>query len=176
MRRKFGLFLVCGAVLPLMFAAGAHAQGAVMLVSPKVATAGQAVQLSGSGFGSGDVNIRLSTRDGEPIGGTVADSAGRISTTIAAPATPGQYLIIGIQTNPNGRQRAFTPGRTRLRVVAAAKGAAGAAPSGGFGPTIRVVSGLGVLLLAGGLTLTIRRQRALRRERPVAAPDAASSR
>ena len=176
MKRKFGLFLVCGAVLPLMFAASAHAQGAVMLVSPKVATPGQLVTVTGSGFGNGDVNIRLNRRNSELIGGTVTDTSGRISTTIAAPATPGHYLVIGIQTTPNGRQRAFTPGRTRLRVVAAAaKGAGGAAPSDGFGPTILVVAGLGFLLLAGGLTLTIRRQRALRR-RPVVAPNAASSR
>ena len=175
MRRKFGLFLVCGAVLPLIFAAGAHAQGAVMLVSPKVAAPGQAVAVTGSGFGNGDVNIRLNTRDGEPIGGTVADSSGRIATTIAAPTAPGEYLLIGIQTTPNGRQRAFTPGRTRLRVAAAAaKGAAGAAPSDGFGPAIPIAAGIGFLLLAGGLTFAVRRQRALRR--PAVAPDAATSR
>lgn len=176
MRRKFGLLLVCGAVLPLMFAAGAHAQGAVMLVSPKVATPGQLVNVTGSGFGTaGDVNLRLNTRDGVPVGGTVTDTSGRISTTIAAPATPGEYLLIGTQTTPNGRQRAFTPGRTRLRVVAAAaKGAAGAAPSDGFAPAIPSAAGLGLLLLAGGLMFTVRRQRALRR--PAVAPDAASSR
>ena len=175
MRRNFGLFLACGVVLPLLFAASAHAQGAVMLVSPKVATPGQLVTVTGSGFGNGDVNIRLNRRNGDLIGGTVTDTSGRISTTIAAPATPGQYLIIGIQTTPNGRQRAFTPGRTRLRVVAAAaKGAAGAAPSDGAGPAVPIAAGLGLLLLAGGLTFTVRRQRALRR--PAVAPNAASSR
>ena len=176
MRRKLGLFLVVGAAVPLMFAASAHAQGAVMLVSPKVAAPGQAVTVTGSGFGNADVDIRLSTRDGEPIGGTLADSAGRISTTIAAPQAPGQYLVIGIQRNANGRQRAFTPGRTRLRVVAAAKGAAGAAPSGGFGPATPVAAGLGLLLVAGGLTLAIRRQRTLRRRQPAATLNTASSR
>ena len=173
MRRKFGLLLIVGAALPLICAANASAQGAVMLVSPKVATPGQAVTVTGSGFGAGDVDIRLMKRNGTSVGGTTADTAGRISTTIQAPAGAGQYLLIGIQTTANGRQRAFTPGRTRLRVAGTAAAATAArAPKGGFGPALPIGADIGfLLLLAGGLTLTIR---TLRRRQPLAAPAASS--
>lgn len=177
MRRTFGLFVVVGAFVPLVFTASVSAQGAVLLAQPQVATPGQAVTITGSGFSSGDVNLRLATRDGASVGAATVDTSGRLSTVIEAPAAVGHHLIIGVMVNPNGRQRAFTPGRTRLRVVAAAGAGAAAPPQSGGLPSSPVLWIAALGLLAGVLTFAAGRQRTLhRRRQPLAAHHVESSR
>ena len=169
MRRRFGLVLLAGFVVPLAFAANASAQGANIAVSPATASPGQVVTVTGSGFsqtggGLSDASIRLSTRNGQELASEPVDTAGRVSADFPVPnLAPGWYLIIATQiVEASGRQKSFTPGRTRLRVVAAAKAGAGAAaPSsgdgGGTGPGAPLAFAGALILLAAGGLLAARR-------------------
>lgn len=172
MRRYVGLFSVVGVLLPLVFAASASAQGANLDVSPRVASPGQVVTVTGSGYtqtggGLSGASIRLSRRNGIELANEPVDTAGRIEASFPVPQglAPGWYLLIATQiVEANNRQKSFTPGRTRLRVVAAAKGAAGAAPpsSGGGGlpgdPGWMTAGAIALALLAAGSTLVARRR------------------
>lgn len=171
MRRYVGLFSMVGLLLPLVVAATANAQGANLDVDPKAARPGQVVTVTGGGYaetggGLSNASIRLSTRNGVELKSQPVDTAGRITTSFPVPnVAPGWYLIIATQTvEANGRQKSFTPGRTRLQVVAAAKDGAGAAAasSGGGGwpgePGWRAAGGLALIVLAAGSTLAARRR------------------
>lgn len=172
MRRNVGLGVVVGLLVSLVVAATASAQGANLDVSPKVASPGQEVIVTGGGYtqtggGLSGASIRLSTRNGLELANEAVDTAGRIEASFPVPANlaPGWYLLIATQiVEANNRQKSFTPGRTRLRVVAAAKNAAGAAPTsdGGGGlpgdPGWLTVGAIALTLLAAGSTLAARRR------------------
>lgn len=170
MRRNAGMVFVIGLLLPLAFTATASAQGANLDVSPKTATPGQVVTVSGGGFsqtggGLSDASIRLSTRNGQELASEPVDQANRVEASFPVPnLAPGWYLIIASQTvEANGRHKSFTPGRTRLRVVAASSArsdaAAGAGSSGGWpGPPTMAAGGIALILLAAGSTLVARRR------------------
>ncbi|MDQ3629670.1 MAG: hypothetical protein M3417_00025 [Actinomycetota bacterium] len=165
MRRRVGLFLAGGVVLPLVVAATASAQGSTIRISPSVARPGQVLTVTGSGYSptAGAVSIRLSTRSGQILrGGVVPDPEQNISTSFPVPPlSPGEYLVLAIQTTDNGRQRAFTPGRAKLRVSGASAGAAAPPPGGRSGgpasPLMLAAPILALILLAAGSTLTVRR-------------------
>lgn len=169
MRRNVGLFLAVGCLLPLAFAANASAQGANLDVAPKMASPGQVVTVTGSGYsqtggGLSGASIRLSTRNGQELVTDSVDTAGRIDASFPVPnVPPGWYLIIANQTvDANGRAKSFTPGRTRLRVVAASRRSAAAAAGGGSSgwpsqPAWLAIGGIGLIMLATGSTLAARR-------------------
>ena len=171
MRRNLGLSVVVGLVASLVVAATASAQGANLDVSPKAASPGQVVTVTGGGYtqtggGLSGASIRLSTRNGLELANEPVDTAGRIEASFPVPQNlaPGWYLIIGTQiVEANGRQKSFTPGRTRLQVVAAAKGdAAAAASSDGGGlpgaPGWLTAGAIALALLAAGSTVAARRR------------------
>ena len=172
MGRKVGLFLACGLVLPLVVAATASAQ---MLVTPKSARPGDVVNVRNfngsftSGAGTSGVVIRLNTRTGRVLRTTTPDARGNINVDIPLPGDLplGWHLLIGTQTSEaNGRQRAFTPLRTRVRVVAA--GQAGSSAPGGRGglpdsPLGLLAIGSALAILATGAALTARKLRTLNR-------------
>lgn len=162
MRRKLGLFLVCGLVLPLVVAASASAQGATMMVTPKTASPGQVVTVRSfsGGFstaaGTSGVVIRLDTRTGRVLRTVTPDARGNINVEFPLPGDvpAGWRLLVATQTvDANGRQRGFTPARTRLRVGGAAAGSA--APGGPGGSPGSPGSPLGLLALGSGLILLL---------------------
>ncbi len=170
MRRNVGLFLVCALVFPLAVAASASGQGATMVVTPKEARAGDTVNVRSfnGGFstasGTSNVNIRLDTRSGRLLRSIPPDARGNINVDIPLPAdvSAGWHLILGTQTTEqNGRQRAFTPARTRIRILAASAGAAApGGPGGSPGSPLGLVAvGSALILLAIGAALTARRLR-----------------
>ena len=160
MRRKAGLFVVCGIVLPLASTTSAHAQGSTLQVNVADPTPGQSITVTGNNFtaaaGNSPVTIRLSTRNGTVLSSPTPDSLGQISATFPVPPslTPGWYLLLATQTTTvNNRHRAFTPGRVRIRVrapsVSNARAGAGGGPRDG-GPPLLVPGALGAMLLAAG--------------------------
>lgn len=170
MRRKLGLFLVCGCALPLVAASTAMGQGATLRINDQTPAPGQQVTITGSGFSAsaGAVSLRLDSRTGPllPGGSATATIQGLISvnTTIPASLSPGWHLIIGTQViEANGRQAAFTPGRVRINVGGAGAGGSAAPPPGGGGlpgsPLALLALGAAFVLLASGATLTARRLR-----------------
>lgn len=166
MRRRFGLLLAFGLLTPLAIAASASAQGTVIQMVPQTVSPGQVVRVTGGGFntaaGANPVNIRLRTRDGQIIlAGANLDTRGQLDNAqFPFPnVAPGIYLVIATQTYANGRQVAFTPGRTRIRVVAASAAAAGTGGPGGPGGWLMTAGALALLLLVAGLTLTARKLR-----------------
>jgi len=174
MGRRVGLFLLVGAVLPLMWAANAAAQGAVLRATPSVVAPGGEITVNGRGYatiaaGASPVSLRFSTRTGRPLDTEpiLVDNAGRFSVPVSIPATtpPGWYLLIATQTNPDGTQRGFTPGRTTVRVQARAGAGAGAAtrPGGSSGGGLSLPLLLGAVGLGVGSLVTARRLRTLNR-------------
>lgn len=168
MRRRFGLGLAIGVVLCLATASTAWGQGAVLTLSSSTVVRGQTVTVSGFGFtlSQGNGEIRLDTRDAESMKSFAADSRGRFVETVPIPAnTPvGTHLLIATQTTATGRQRAFTPGRAKLTVVAASASAAGGTGSGD-GPPMAPVAAFIAIVLAATTTFTVRRLRTLNRTR-----------
>lgn len=169
MRRKVGLFLVCGLLLPLVAAGSAYAQGATLRIDDQTPNPGQQVRITGSNFSaaSGAVSLRLDRRSGPllPGGSATASNQGLIAvnTTIPASVSPGWHLILGTQiVEANGRQAPFTPGRVRINVGGAGPGGASAPPPrGGLprSPLGLLALGAAVTLLATGVTLAARRIR-----------------
>jgi len=156
-----------GVVLPLMCASNAAAQGTTIQFNPQTVSPGQVVTVTGGSFntaaGTSPVNIRLQHRDGTIIlAGANLNTRGQLDNVqFPMPAVPpGIYLVLATQTYANGRQVAFTPGRTRIRVLAAS--AKGAAAPGGGGPTGLLSTGVifALILLAGGSVLAATRLRA----------------
>ena len=180
MRRKVGLFFVGGLLLPLLVSASASAQGSTMRVTPKNAGPGQVVNVRSfngsfvSATGTSAVLIRLDTRWGRVLRSTTADTRGNINVDIPIPdplpadLQPGWHLLIASQTiEANGRQRSFTPARTRVRITATPSGASSAAPGGRGGlpdsPVGLLALGSAFALLGTGAALTARRLRTLNR-------------
>ena len=165
MRRRAGLFLLCGLVLPLVVVANASAQGAVVRVSKQVVTVGETITIEGVSFSAAAVDIRIGPTRDSPIVRETNGPSFSVELTIPQLA-PGWHLIQATQVTAAGRARGFTPGRARIRVVPAAA-AAGLPPSGvstGAGPpTPLVVAIIGLVLLAGTSTLAVRRLRTLNR-------------
>ena len=172
MRRKIGIFLVFGAVAPLLVASAAWACGvlATLSLDKKVAAPGEVVNASGRNYstaaGTSPVTIRLQARDGRELATTAAQTGGRIGTSFPVPAnlSPGWYVIVATQFNANGTPKSGTPGRTTLRVQGAASKSADVAPaawgSKPSGPAASTASAGGsgsllVLLFAGALSLTM---------------------
>ena len=166
MRRRVGLFLFCGLVLPLIVTASASAQGAVLRVSKQVVTVGETVTLEGTSFSAAAVDIRIGpTRDSPSYRDTNGPSF--VVDFVIPPLPVGWHLIQATQVTERGRARGFTPGRARIRVVPPAAAAAGVPPSGGSTgagpPTPLVVAIIGLALLAGTSTLMVRRLRTFNR-------------
>jgi hypothetical protein len=181
MRRKTGLGLMMGAVLPLALASVAWACGvlATVKLNTKVASPGQAVTATGKNYsaaaGASAVTLRLKNRSGPLLATTTPDASGRINTQFQLPGnlSPGWYVVLALQNNANGTPKSGTPGRTSFRVQGAARNAAAspwaasqpsAPPNDGGGPIGRspVLMGLAVLLslgmLSGGMALAGRRR------------------
>lgn len=173
MRRRVGLVVMVGFVLPLVLAASASGQGAVLQLSPSTVRAGDSVQASSpsgytSGTGANDVVIRLSTRSGRVLRSIAANPRGGFDTAVPIPAnlSPGLYLVLATQTAANGRQGFSTPGRAKLQVLPAAAAAGGGAPGGSTGqapPLAFLAAILGMVLLVSGGMLAARR---IRNSRP----------
>lgn len=150
MRRKIGLFLVFGAVLPLAAASAAWACGvlATLTLDATVASPGQAITATGKNYSSAAtasaVTIRLKSRTGRLLATTTPDASNKISTTFPIPAnvSPGWYVVMATQYNANGTPKSGTPGRTTLRIQGSASSARHHAaavspwgPSGTSGPS-----------------------------------------
>lgn len=164
MRRRVGLFLFCGLVLPLIVTATASAQGAIMELTPKSGPPGTLVTATGSGFSApnapiGPPQLRFSTRDAEPIKPvTVVQGAFTDSFPIPAGVAPGEYLVIATQQTSRGAHVFGTPGRAKFQVTAGA--AAAAVPPSRSASQATVALGgvlIALLLLAGGATAVHRR-------------------
>jgi len=164
MRRRAGLFLFCGLVLPLVVVANASAQGATLELFPKSGPPGTEVTVNGFGFSqsatSESPQIRLMTRGAPVLRTASVTPQNTFSTTFNIPAgtAPGEYLVLATQSSVRGRSTSG-PGRAKFRVTAGAAGAA-AAPGGGTSQTVVTLGTLMValVLLAGG-TLAVRRLR-----------------
>lgn len=165
MRRRVGLFLFCGLVLPLIVVANASAQGATLELIPNSGKPGDQITANGFSFSGDNPNIegpkiRFSRRDGAVLKTATVTTQNTFSTTFTVPnVAPGEYLVLATQTSVRGRSTSG-PGRAKFRVTAAAAGAA-AAPGGGTSQTVVVLGTLmvGLVLLAAG-TVAVRRLRA----------------
>jgi hypothetical protein len=179
MRRKVGLLLVFGAVLPLAAASAAWACGvlATLTLNTTVATPGQAIIATGKNYsapttGGGaptnasDVTIRLQSRTGRILTTSAPPAAGKLDKTFTLPSdiSPGWYVVLATQFNSNGTPKSGTPGRTTLRVQGSSSAhAAAVSPWSGSGPSSPAAldaSGsngqpLLPMLLAGLLSLTM---------------------
>jgi hypothetical protein len=191
MRRKVGLFLVFGAVLPLAAASAAWACGvlATLKLDTKVASPGQQITATGKNYSpspaASGVTLTLKTRSGQVLSTASAVGTGTINQPFTLPQnlSPGWYVVIASQTL-NGVPKTGTPGRTSLRVQGASSrnGVVPAAPWGSStpsGPTaasapvavdgaggqstwIMLLAALGsVAMLGVGWTLVGRKTRAL---------------
>lgn len=186
MKRRIGLSLVFGAVLPLAVASVAWACGvlATLTLSEKTASPGQAITATGKNFSStgSAVTIRLKSRSGTLLTTTAADAGGKIDSTFPIPASvsPGWYSVMALQNAASGAPKAGTPGRTTLRITGTQKQSAVAAPwssskpagpGGSSAPVARAGAGsrpvlpmvlaaiLSLSMLAAGWTLVGRRNR-----------------
>jgi len=174
MRRKVGLFLVVGLVLPMVITASAGAQGSTLGLTPSTAPPGAEIFVTGTSFSSGTgaspVFIRLNSRTAPSLR-EITPTGGNISSSFLLPdnLAPGRYLVLATQTTAGGRQAAFTPGRGNLLVtgpgLSAASGGAGY-HAGGPGLPLTITGALlGLILLIGG-ALTVRRLRTASRAQP----------
>ncbi len=188
MRRKIGLFLVVGAVLPLAAASAAWACGvlATLTMSQKVASPGDSMTATGKNYstaaGASDVTIRLKSRTGAVLATTVPNPGGKIDKTFNLPndLSPGWYTVMATQNNANGTPKAGTPGRTTMRIqgssrsshsVVAAPWSSSKPAAGSAAPIARDGSGsrslvpivlamvLSLTMLGAGWTLVSRRNR-----------------
>ncbi len=174
MRRRVGLFVFCGLVVPLLVVSNASAQGATLELIPNSGPAGTEVTANGFSFSGSAANgsvegpkIRFSTRDAPVLKGPViVSSQNTFSTTFIVPQVPaGEYLVLATQFSVRGRSTSG-PGRAKFRVTAGSSAAAGAATaasaSSGSGTSQAVVAVgalmVGLVLLAGG-TLAVGRRR-----------------
>lgn len=133
MKRKMGLFLIFGAVVPLAVVSAAWACGvlATLKLNTRTAAPNQVVAATGNNYyGSAPVSIHLNTRNGPVVATTSPDPSSRISTPLTIPANtrPGYHVLIAIEYKPDGTTLVVgTPGRTTVRVVASGKAARRAA-------------------------------------------------
>lgn len=174
MRRRVGLFLVFGAVLPLAAASVAWACGvlATLTLDKKVAAPGQAITATGKNFSSTGtaVTIRLKSRSGTVLATTAANAGGKIDATFPVPASisPGWYSVMALQNTDKGVPKSGTPARTTLRIAGSRKQSAVAAPwsssepagpSGQSALPMILAIVLSLSMLAAGWTLVGRRSR-----------------
>lgn len=175
MKRKVGLMLMVGGVLPLGVASTAWACAALATISldSRVVRPGQAVTVTGAGFsdshagsnlGNSLVTLRLKARNGVVLQDNVDVTGQRISTTFRLPTdmAPGYYVMLGTQTKADGSARAGTPARFAFRVRGTASQSVVASPwsSASNGPTSSSATGNGgldsqPLLIGGILSLTL---------------------
>jgi len=179
MKRRVGLFLMVGAMLPLGVAstAWACASLATVALSRTTVSPGDTVTVTGKGYsdthagsnaGDSDVTIRLNGRRGQVLGTASPDSTRRISTTMKVPndVRSGWYIITATQFSADGTPKAGMPGRTVMKVSGSASNSAGVAPWGSSKPAGPGASSLAVagdggglssqtLLLGMGLSLTL---------------------
>lgn len=151
-RRAVGIFFICSAVVPLAIVSTAWACGvlASMKVNPKSAAAGQTVTATGVNYANAaqvaagtftPVSIRLDTRTATPVATVTPDAGGKISTTFVVPGgtSLGSHVVLGTQTRvADGTPKSGTPGRTTLKVAAAARGkskGSSSAPVSAWGPS-----------------------------------------
>lgn len=171
MRRRIGLFLVTGMLLPLAMAAEASAQGATLTVtvpSTGQATPGQVITVTGTGYNPtnahvGGVDIRLNTRDAEPLANANPTPQNTITAEFPLPLSlaPGEHLLIATQVTTRGRHTFGTPGRTKLRILPAATRGDGAGAAGFPGdiPPAALAVFLALIGLTGAAALYARRLR-----------------
>jgi len=178
MRRKLGLLLVFGAMVPLAAASVAWACGTLttLKLDTKLASPGQQVTATGKNYsaaaGASAVTISLQTRNGAVLASTPANPDGTINQTFSLPGTlsPGWYVVIAKQFNANGTPKTGTPGRTTLRIQGSAAAATPwssqpASPTGSGGQSLlpmALAAILSLAMLAGGWMLVGRRSRSLR--------------
>lgn len=156
MRRRIGLFVVTGLLLPLAMAAEASAQGATLSVNVQSARPGDVITVTGTGYNPtnahvGGVDIRLDNRDAEPLANASLTPQNTITAEFPLPQSlpPGEHLLIATQLTTRGRHTFGTPGRAKLRIVTGSRvEGAGAA---GF-PADVPPAALGGLLALIGLT------------------------
>ncbi len=174
MKRKAGLLLMVGGMLPLGVASTAWACASLANLSmdSRVVSPGQTVSVTGRGFsdahagttvGDSLVTLRLKARNGAILQDNVDVTNGRIATTMRMPSNmaSGYYVLVGTQTKADGTARAGTPGRFAFRVSGAATQGVVASPwsNATNGPTRSVAANGGIdsqpLLIGGILTLTL---------------------
>lgn len=178
MKRKMGLGLIFGAVIPLAVVATAWACGvlATLKLNTKTAVPNQVVTATGNNwFGSGPVSIHMSSRGGTVLASTTPDLTSRISTPLRIPANarPGYYVLIATEYKADGSPVVGTPGRTTVRVLASGKSSAhrsvvaaspwGSSTPAGPGGSVATAAHAGAsnspaawpMLLAVGLSLTL---------------------
>lgn len=169
MKRRVGLVGLIGLVTSLALAPSAFGQGAALVLSPSTAPPGTLVNVTGTGFNStsatiGGVDIRLSTRDAEPLANSSVTPQNTISASFPVPpgTAPGEYLVIATQRSVRGRDTFGGPGRAKLRVVAARSAAAGGNSPSDLPPAAIGGMILGLLALAGGSAYGVRWMRTAR--------------
>ncbi len=180
MKRRMGLFLMFGAVLPLVVASAAWACGvlATLSLDTKVASTDQAVKFSGKNYSTSasasPVTLRLSTRAGKTLATANPIAGGNIEGTFSTKGMdPGWYVVSATQsvTTADGKvvPKAGTPGRTTLRIggasAAASKQSAAVSPWSSSMPTGPAASAASVarddgpaslpMLLAMALSVTL---------------------
>lgn len=191
MKRRIGLLLLVGAMLPLGVASTAWACAALatLSISDKVVQPGQEVNITGKGFsdshagttaGDSRVALRLRTRNGAVIKELeVFNRSIETKMTMPRDMKSGYYVMLATQTKADGTARAGTPARVAFRVSGApvAQSAAASpwssAPSGpsssasvagdgGLSSQTLLVGGiLSLTLLAAGSVLVGRKNHAM---------------
>lgn len=177
MKRRVGLLMMVGAMLPLGVAstAWACASLATMSLDSKVVKPGAEVTVTGRGFSdahagstAGDslVTLRLKARNGPILMDNVDVTNGLISQKVRMPRDmkSGFFVMLATQTKADGTARAGTPARVAFRVAGtAAQQGAVASPwsgtPGGPASSASVAGGGGLngqtLLVGGILSLTL---------------------
>lgn len=175
MKRRVGLLMMVGAMLPLGVAstAWACASLATLSMDKKVVAPGEEVTVTGRGFSdahagstAGDslVTLRTKARNGPIVAENVDVTNNRISQKVRMPTKSGFYVMLGTQTKQDGTAKAGTPARFAFRVSGApAQQGAVASPWSGTpgGPASSAsVAGDGglngqTLLVGGILSLTL---------------------
>ena len=130
MKRRVGLVLMVGAMLPLGVASTAWACAALatLKMENKVVKPGATVTVTGNGFsdthagsasGDSDVTLRLKARNGPILKDGIVVTSRRIDTSLRLPSdmAPGFYVMLGTQTKADGTARAGTPARFAFRVA-----------------------------------------------------------
>lgn len=146
MKRRVGLLLVLGAVLPLAIASTAWACGvlATLKLDSRAVSPGDTISATGRNYGApgssgnpGAVTLRLGSRTGKVVATTSATASNAISATFKVPADtdPGWYTVTATQFKEDGTPKAGTPGRTSLRVGGATASQAVAPPWASAPPT-----------------------------------------
>ncbi len=145
MKRRMGLFLMVGAVLPLVVASAAWACGvlATLSLDTKAASTDQAVSFKGKNYSTSStaspVTVRLSTRAGKRVAETTPVTGGNIEGTFSTKGiSPGWYVVTATQDikTTDGRTvpKSGTPGRTTLRIGSSSAAAAAKKQSAAISP------------------------------------------